>query len=283
MTSRRYCDRSDVPREEWDGYVAAHRDGWVWQLSDWLDYLAAWGRRDLSTATVEGGRILGICPEFAPPYDDDPLPAPLGDAKPSATLHRGQPQRAVTPLGFRTHVVDLRHTDAELWRGLRRSYHSLIHRAQHQYVTADITPSTLCRLFVSQPELPQIPEAAWACLCRLWEAQRLWILGAWTHERRLAGAIAIYRWKGWAYYGHGRSVEPNVNHLLHWDAMRRLRDGGWAHYYEVGWEARPEDDAKAQAIAFHKAGFGGESWWVPVFTNRMEEGRADVGAIAAVS
>lgn len=259
--------RAGVPRGLWDEFVAGHPDGWVWQLSDWLDYLASWGAEDRSFAFLEGGRILAAVPLLTPGDPFDPGPEPLVEGSGGVALpqcYRCRPQRGVTPMGFWTRVIDLRREDAELWREMRRSYHSLIHGGERRYTVGRADGlDELRALYDATPTLPQIPAMGWPRLRALHNAQILRTYVARSNETGLpVGAVAVYAWKRWSYYGHGRSLEPNVNHLLHWYVMRALRED--VDHYEIGWEARPEDDAKAQAIAFHKAGFGGERWWVPV-------------------
>jgi len=256
--------RVNVPRDDWDAFVEAHPDGWVWHLSAWLSYLKAAGREDASVARLDGaGEVIGICPALLPVPPDDPLPVALGEGWVTDWPTRGQPQQKGRAPGFATRVIDLSLPEADLWRGIRRSYHSPIHRAEERYTVALVPLNDLASLYCQQPDLPQIAPAQWDCLQRIENDGRLLCYGAISEDGVCVGAIGIYVWKGWAYYGHGRSLVPHVNAALHWHAMRALPVYGVRHY-EIGWEARPEDDAKARAIAFHKQGLGGERWWVSV-------------------
>jgi len=248
----------------WDAYVETHPQGWVWHLSSWLDYLKAAGREDASVARQDGaGTIIGICPALLPVPPDDPLPVALGEGWVTDWPTRGQPQPEGRAPGFARRVIDLSLPEADLWRGIRRSYHSPIHRAEEQYQVGLLYWLDLCDLYLEQPELPQIMPAQWECIGRIYNTGRFLVYGATDASGKVVGAIGIYHSTGWAYYGHGRSLVPNVNALLHWHAMRALPAYGVRHY-EIGWEARPEDDAKARAIAFHKQGLGGERWWVSI-------------------
>jgi len=261
--------RARVSRGDWDRFVESKAGGWVWHTSDWVDYLVASGREDRSAALIVDGQIGGVHVWCGPVPADDPLPAPLWPddyAGHRAGPYRSEPRprhESFGARGFWTRILDLYRSHTELWREMRRSYHQLIHRAKEQYRVGWAAPSTLAALYATQPQLPSLTDGQWACVERIAQAGRFGVLAAWDRTGAVTGAIGVYFWKGRAYYGHGRSRDKNVNHLLHWHAMRWLPQRG-VRWYEIGWEARPDDDEKARAIAFHKAGFGGERWWVTV-------------------
>lgn len=259
--------RREVDSGEWDAFVASRPEGWIWHLSPWLDYLAAApGRVDESYALIKHtGDIYALCPAVLPVPPDDPLPMPLRldpSALPWPT--RGQPQRARPDTGFATRVLDLSLPVDALWANLRRSSHALIHRAEEGYAVRPAeTLDGLASLYRQRPDLPQITEEQWACLRRLHKADRLQVWEAQDGMGDVVGAAAIYVWKGWSYYGHGRTLGgKGVAHLLQWRVIRALKAIGVPHY-EVGWSARPEDDEKARQIAHFKQGLGGAEWWVP--------------------
>jgi len=257
--------RSRVPRAEWDGLVEACAGGWVWHTSDWIDYLVASGREDRSVARVsDTGHVTGINVWCGPVPADDPLPAPLMMEPWLPGPYRSEPSRyAPVGSGFWTRVLDLARPPADLWREMRRSYHALIHRAEGRYACAWGDVDDLRVLYDAQPELPTLTPGQWRCVERVHAANRLAVLVARDAVGQVAGAIGIYVWRGRSYYGHGRSRDKNVNHLLQWRAIQSLPLRG-VRWYEIGWEARPEDDEKARAIAYHKKGFAGERWWITV-------------------
>ena len=253
----------------WDAYVEAHPQGWVWHLSSWLDYLKAGGREDASVARLDGvgaGAVIGICPALLPVPADDPLPEALGDDWVTDWPTRSQPQPEGRAHGFATRVIDLSLSEADLWRGIRRSYHALIHRAEERY-TVRLEPNLdgLALLYRQRHDLPQISDAQWACLTRIQRDGRLRVYGANDALCDLVGAVGIYIWKGWAYYGAGRTLHADgVAHMLQWHTMQALKAEGVPHY-EVGWEYRPGiDDEKAKQIAFFKQGLTQTRWWVSV-------------------
>lgn len=250
---------------KWDAFVADHRGGWVWHLSSWIAYLKASGRTDQSYAIVTDGEIEAICPVLLPCTADDPLPTPLGMSWDAVSWPvRGQPIRQQPANGgFQTRVIDLSLDEAALWANLRRSSHSPIRRAEEAY-TVRVAPTVdgLALLYRQRPDLPQIGEAQWACLDRLQRAGLMRVWEALDGIGDVAGAAGIYVWKGWAYYGHGRTLGgKGVAHAIQWRVIRDLKAEG-VPFYETGWCARDGDDEKARQIAHYKAGFGGAQWWV---------------------
>jgi len=255
--------RAEVNPRLWDEFVAKSPDGWIWHTASWLDYLAASGRRDDSVAEVDAHGIIGLCPALLPVPADDPLPAPLGEGwTPSwPTRKQPTPTRLDYSTGFYTRVVDLTRPPADLWREIRRSYHSPIRRAGERYVIGEVSVATLASLYAQQPDLPQLKPLQWRCIERLYHDGHLRIYGA-TAGQCCEAAIAIYTMRGWGYYGHGRSLTPSVTPALHWAAMQDLPRYG-VRAYEVGWEYRPEvDDEKAKQIAFFKSGLAPTRWWI---------------------
>lgn len=264
-----------VPRHEWDGFVADHPDGWCWHLSDWLDYLAN-GRDEAAYARQVGRVMVEIVPDCWPNerYGPPPLSCgwtgherTIGTFQPlSSSGWRWQPVREPVTPGIPTRVVDLTRDERDIWKDIRRSYHSPIRRADELYdVNLNGSVDDLRALYAKRRDLPQLGMAQWDAMRRMHARGRLRVLTATFGEpSSLVGAIGIYAWKGWAYYGHGRSLQPPgyINHLLHWRAIKLLQREGVQHY-EIGWEAAASDGDKARGIAFHKAGFGGETWWVP--------------------
>jgi hypothetical protein len=255
---------------QWDAFVTRHEQGWVWQLSTWIAYLVAAGRDDRSVAAVsQDGELHGITPAFAVPDPHDPWPLPLGIAKAMPGCWRGQPQWDRTEVGFETRVIDLSLPLADLWRDLRKSSHALIHRAQEAYgVERGRGVDGLRACYLLRPDLPQLNAGQWVCLAKLERDGILRVYEARDAIGDIVGAVGIYAWKGWSYYGHGRSLDAlqlpvgGVSHLLQWHVIQTLQAEHWPHY-ETGWAARPDDSDKDKAIAHFKSGLGGLPWWIP--------------------
>lgn len=210
---------------------------------------------------------MAVCPLLTPVPADDPLPGPLDTVWPIGHPVRYQPRPTLTSEGFYTRVVRLTKPLDGLWRDIRRSYHALIHRAQERYTFNEGNVPALRRLYDERSDLPQLTARQWEHLDRMHAAKLLRIYVSYARsDVRLVGAMGIYIWKRWAYYGHGRSLANGVSHMMQWEAIRHIRDAGHP-FYEVGWMEHAGDDEKARRIAHFKAGFGGESWWVPVSQN----------------
>lgn len=262
--------RRTCPCAEWDAFVERNPLGWIWHLSPWLEYLEAGGRRDDSVAVKREGHVLGIDPRLMPVLETDPLPLPLGLAGGHATgepaRRRSLPAQERTPGGFETLVIDLSRPMPDLWRDVRRSYHALIHRAAERYTVTwlpgFVGTGAMRLIYRRCVDLPQLADDQWRCLDQLARSGLL-RLGVALHKGETVGVTAVYLWKRWAYYGHGRSLETGVAHLLQWETIKMLKTEGWP-YYELGWMAHDGDDEKARQIAHFKAGFGGEPWWIPV-------------------
>lgn len=159
-----------------------------------------------------------------------------------------------------TRVLDLRPDEATLWRGVRRSYRGLVNRLTKdpQFENVIATPAMFldpCR------SLQDRVAPAWARPVASWQVQAEWIeqgvgvcLLAQRRSQLVAFAYAI-RHQAWAYYGFGKSAEPNAHHALLWALIRRLKADGTT-WLELGWQGQATDP-KGQQIEFYKRGWGG--------------------------
>ena len=188
-------------------------------------------------------------------------------------LHDGPPgtrSALLAAADWDTHVVDLRPSEAELWRGVRRSYHSLIarHRAGVRVYGA------------GQQDYPnRYPVDAAAAIhleaagrvtrpIGTWDLMAGWLASgdalcalAWVGDDVLpVGYAYAVRHAGWSYYLSGAAVRRDISHALVWGLMRALRCDGRTRWFEVGWAERPGDGDKDRGIAMFKSGFGGERW-----------------------
>ncbi len=57
--------RAYVPRDEWDAFVDASDEAWLWHRYDLQDALATWGRNDFSFALrdTSAGNVLAVVPQ----------------------------------------------------------------------------------------------------------------------------------------------------------------------------------------------------------------------------
>jgi len=238
---------------------------------------------------------------------------PANDVK-GRPVYRGLPVRAQGPSedgwrddGWPTQVLDLAHTSpADRWRAVRRSYKSLIHRAQRttrllvwdHTLPADAAVEACRRLHVEAAGRETRPRATWA------------LMADWIHEGH--GMLVLALKGGPSKSAAGASPAPSTTHpqsentcshfgnadiltdiLLGWAYVYTYQ--GWSYYGHavnrhpdigpaIQWTAiealaargdithyelgwqQPTDDPKDQAIQFFKRGFGGELWWQPILT-----------------
>lgn len=281
--------RSEVAVDAWDRFVSSHPDGWWFHTWTWLDYAAAYSPTaiDMSQVYVSGCEIVAVVPlifepDGTPVFGGQLTPAPLSlpDVTICSTINKRiqwayRPGREIEDLPVDyverkhgTYVVDLSKPEEELWRGLRKSYKSLIHRAEERY---NVRVSSHLSIDESRKAMEIAQELHFCSAGRKTRPQRTWDLQAnWlasgdgvllvaSRDHDLVGFAYIIRWKDWAYYASGASLEDNVSHLLIWKAMNLLAADEQTRYFEIG-HADEDGDAKARSIAFFKSGFGGEKW-----------------------
>jgi len=295
--SVRIVPRDDAPAVEWDAFVERHADGWWWHTSAWLDYQRVYrpNDRDESFAIVEADRIVGVVPLFVDVagvarLDGDPAPLYAATIySPGRVtldhLHRihvrrwlscerprppGEP--ASTFSSRATRVVPLGLPVDQLWRAVRRSYHSLIHRAEERHKINVAEQIGTCR---------SLHLRAAGRATRSDETWRL--MGEWIRDGRAVAMVAreatgeptgyvyVYTWKQWAYYGSSAvlSVE-GVGHALQWAMINALRSRTIVQNYEMGY--LPADPTgKERTIQHFKRGFGGQDWIVRVNDVRIDE------------
>ena len=274
--------RKYLPKGEWNAFVERHEHGWWFHTEWWIDYALAYssGSVDKSMAYLDMGRVVGVAPRVTRSdldvYGGQHLVAPLLD--PSVI---GVVPVSVVPAVTRpghiygchymdTSVVDLRgKEDADLWRGLRRSYHALIHQTERKVDVALCGGGDQSRTDVLIRKAQGIHVEASGRVTRsgeTWRRQSDWLADgnavlalAYRGDQPLAFAYTI-RWKNWAYYASSASLEPSISHLLIWNTMQVLRADGRTEYFELGHLAHDDEGEKAKGIAFFKKGFGGSSW-----------------------
>lgn len=286
MNQIRGVPRSQV-RAEWDHYVAEHPDGWWFHTNAWLDYSLAYAprSRDHSMAIVNSNGVVAIVPSIldTETYGGQVPPNPLvtggiayRDENEGGATQAWRPGRGPdehTPQGYKlvpraTNVVELSDKD-EMWRRLRKSYKSLIHKAEREY-EIDVYGGGEFQNAAYRIELArQVHKAAAGRVTRpqsTWIMQAEWLVKgnallatAFRGNEPYAFAYTI-RWKDWAYYASGASLEKNLSHALIWHTMLALACDGERKHFEIG-HAEGESE-KEQNIAFFKAGFGSSLWTV---------------------
>lgn len=285
--------RNEVPVEAWDGFVRDHVDGWWFHTWTWIDYAVAYtpGAVDASTAYTIRGEVAAVVPlvldAFGSPVYGGQLPvAPLSLAEVSIQktinprirwAYRPGCEIDELPVDyverkFGTNVVDLSVDESVLWRNLRKSYKSLINRAEERF---RVETTSSCEIGVAR-KATELAQETHFCSAkrrtrpqRTWDLQALWVAsgdGLLLIAREnfdLVGFAYVIRWKDWAYYASGAALKDNVSHLLLWEAMKALKADGSTRYFEIGY-VDENGSEKERNIAFFKSGFGGRLWEYPV-------------------
>lgn len=166
---------------------------------------------------------------------------------------------------WKTRVVDLTAPKAQLWRDVRRSYHSLIHAVDRDYGGVQVFDDrSVAANTLWMREFRNLHAAAAGFETR---APRTWdLMCGWLDAGQavLAGVCHADAWLGfsffavdgpWSYYFSSAEVAPNVNHALIWTAMCVLQARG-VERLELGWQGHAMTE-KERNIEFFKRGFGG--------------------------
>ena len=180
-----------------------------------------------------------------------------------------------TPLNAAHRVVTLTAEPCDLWRGVRKSYRPLIHRAEDRYTFTTYAGDNAAS--VAGFAAYQALHRRLATLPRSGETYRLqgeWLLDGHaliTLAEDQGGVIGAAYWivqKGSAYYASGAYAVDNVAHALLWRSLLALRELGVEHA-SLGWQSRAFTE-KEQAIEVFRRGFGGADVPAQVMDLRFE-------------
>jgi hypothetical protein len=166
-----------------------------------------------------------------------------------------------------TQVLDLSPSLEELWRGVRKSYQSLINRGLRSYdveINDDIEAYVLLHAQANGGS-PRSSET-YACQGR-WLTTRngLLIMADRLDHTEYVAAVYWIIYQGGAYYASGPSLEKNIQHAVIWKSLELLKAMG-VRLIELG-QIDGETD-KEKSIGHFKAGFGGQSAPYTVATRR---------------
>jgi len=148
-------------------------------------------------------------------------------------------------------VIDLA---THKWSDVRKSYHSLIHRAQER---CEINEEPTIR------EFKLVHRCAFGTVRndRTFEIQGSWMpehamaVAAVNAKPELSAAALWIIYQGSAYYGSAPSVEKNILHAVIWESLKRLKARG-VQLVDMGQVDGATE--KEKNIGTFKAGFGGE-------------------------
>lgn len=210
------------------------RSGWFWGTSEWERYQGAYW----------AGRMR----------PEEYKSSPLANDHDFKELEEG-----VCFLGkwdvqdHQTQVIDLR---LHQWTDLRKSYHSIIHRALERYtISPRMTINPFREVHARAFGLVRSPET--------FQIQNSWIehgcaevvVAHDENENPVAAAFWII-WKDGAYYASGPSLVQNLQHAVIWESLVLMKSRGIT-LVDMG--QIDGETEKEKNIGKFKAGFGGSS------------------------
>lgn len=164
-------------------------------------------------------------------------------------------------------VVDLTMPSEALWQDVRKSYHSLIHRAQRDYWIDWVFEDRMEEYRTVHTQANGIqprPSSTYEIQHRWLSAGRGMLVGAKMNDVFKAFAYWIL-YAGCAYYASGPSIEQNVQHAVIWKSLELLKARGFKKA-EIGDISGHTE--KEQNIAKFKKGFGGDFYPFTIITRR---------------
>ena len=182
-------------------------------------------------------------------------------------------------VSIQSQVLRLKAGEAHIWAGIRRAYHSLIHRAAENIQFRFLDRTTITEdQFRTYKELHRKaagrltrPEATFDMMLD-WIRQGQAVLSQALLDGRVVGSILGVVYKSGVYYRSGCN-DPDwekryaLGHFLQWKTIQELIRRGIT-YYDLGWQLfGPQlgyvPSTEEVGIAFFKRGFGGIP--VPLF------------------
>ncbi len=224
-------------------------------------------------------RLLALAEQYQSLAIDFALP-------PLAPAYRGERCPRVNPLLFlgcdntltQTYMIDLRHSEEELWQGLSGNCRNMVKRAEKEGVTVREADSLadLERYYQMHLETYRrtaAPPHPFAYFQQIWEN---FTRRGYSHiflaefQGEVVAAANMGAYKGAMIYWTGASKNnlpsPGVNNLLQWHAISYARSHGY-EWYESG-EAFPHlKEGKLKGLNDFKKSFGGELY--PFYRGRL--------------
>lgn len=197
----------------------------------------------------------------------------------------GTRSRLLASAPWQTQVIDLTPTERDLWRGVRKSYKSLIHKAERTSQIMAVGPEAMpiCRALHDERAGRQTRSAeTWNMMAR-WIVNGHAVLFVSAQSSEVSAYAFFVTFCGWSYYFSAATTAPNLHHALVWHALRYLRGEQIATVLEMGWQGEATDQ-KGQNIEYFRRGFGGVS--VPLSLVHLGGGApasstSDVSGLAA--
>lgn len=153
-----------------------------------------------------------------------------------------------------TQVIDLSYPLPTLWQGVRKSYHSIIHRANEQYEILEDATIMPFRLLHHETfgnvrtEQTFIEQGKWL------SAGYGLSVSVQSSQHTVVAAAYWIIYQGCSYYASGPSIEKNIQHAVIWKSLELLKARG-VQFVDIG--QIDGETEKERAISFFKTGFGG--------------------------
>ena len=210
------------------------RSGWFWGTKEWAEYQQAYHH--------------GQAP-------DEYKSSPLADDHDFDWEH----ERTNYDLSVhQTVVLDLTKTREQLWQGVRKSYHSIIHRAEELSCIEEsqsIMPFRILHHEVfgnARSEQTFIIQQQW-----MKQGNAMSVVASIKADEGTQANIAAALWilyEGCAYYASGPALKKNVQHAVIWKSLELLKAKG-IRLVELG--QIDGETEKEKSIGVFKSGFGG--------------------------
>ena len=220
------------------------RSAWFWGTKEWAEYQAAYHHGqapdEYKTSPLANDHDFGVQPgEFVFGERDARGFAAVNPLCPwTITVHR-------------TRVIDLTVPIEQMWQGVRKSYHSLIRRAQENYDICEYNAEA----FVAYQHLHSEANGWQPRPDKTYDLQQQWIRQG---NGMLVGCNAAFAYwivyDSCAYYASGPALEKNVQHAVIWKSLELLKAKG-IRLVELG--QIDGETEKEKSIGVFKAGFGG--------------------------
>ena len=207
---------------------------WFWKTNEWAEYQQAYHR--------------GQVPDE---YKSSPL----------ASDHDFDWERERTNYDLSVHqtvVLDLTAPIEQLWQGVRKSYHSIIHRAEELFCIEE-SQSLMPFRILHHEVFGNVRSEQTFIIQQRWMKQgnAMSVVASIDADEGTQANIASALWilyEGCAYYASGPALEKNVQHAVIWKSLELLKAKG-IRLVELG--QIDGETEKEKSIGVFKAGFGG--------------------------
>ena len=227
------------------------RSAWWWGSKQWAEYQQAYyhgqAPDEYKTSPLANDHDFGVQPgEFV--FGER-------DARGFATVN---PLCPWTITVHRTRVIDLTVPIEQLWQGVRKSYHSIIHRAEELFCIEE-SQSLMPFRILHHEVFGNVRSEQTFIIQQQWMKQgnAMSVVASVIADEGTQANIAAALWilyEGCAYYASGPALEKNVQHAVIWKSLELLKAKG-IRLVELG--QIDGETEKEKNIGKFKGGWGG--------------------------